>query len=351
MEKNIGVYTSPKRDIYVGDAAAPEEPGPDEVLIKMRACGICGSDVHFWKEGHSGPYWVREPLALGHEAAGDVVKLGSNVTSLKVGDRVAVEPEETCGQCERCKSGAYNGCPHVIFKSTPPYQGMLRKYWTHPAKLCYKIDGLTYEEGAMLEPMSVGLAGIEQSGLRLGEPTLVAGAGPIGTLTAMLARAAGAVPLVMTDISGPKLEFAKKMIPGIRTVLVDPKESPESVAEKVEKAAGGKLKRVLECTGFAQSVCAGILASDFRGTVEVLGVSSKDVIDVPFNYQCFNEVTVKGLFRYTNTWPKGIRILREKLIDISPLVSYKIKLEEGDEAFKIAADPSKHSIKTMIVNS
>lgn len=351
MENNIGVFTSQNRDIYVAEAAPAGEPGPNEVLIKMRACGICGSDVHFWKEGHSGPFWVRDPTAMGHEAAGDVVKIGSDVKNLKVGDRVAVEPEETCGECPRCKSGAYNGCPHVVFKSTPPYQGMLRRYWTHPASLCYKIDGLSYEEGAMLEPMSVGLAGIEQSGLRLGDPTLVAGAGPIGILTAMLARAAGAVPLVITDVSAPKLEIAKKLIPGVRTVVVDPKATPENVAAKIEEAAGGKVVRVLECTGFAQSVCAGILASDFRGTVQVLGVSSKDIIEVPFNYQCFNEITVRGLFRYTNTWPKGIRILKEKLIDISPLVSFKVKLEEGDKAFEIAADPSKHSIKTMIVNS
>lgn len=352
---NIGVFTNPKQELYVGPcepANADVELKPSEVLLRVRATGICGSDVHFWKEGRVGDTMVvRDEHILGHESSADVLKVGSAVKNLVVGDRVAVEPGEQCLTCDQCLHGHYNGCPQVAFKSTPPFQGLLRRLVVHPARLCHKIsDSISYEEGALLEPISVGLAGIRQAELELGDPVVVCGAGPIGIVSAILARAAGAAPLVITDINQHRLEMASKLVPNIRTVKVEPNDDPQVTAKKIVTAANGvKMKVALECTGYEQSIAASIYSLQFKGVCEIIGVG-KDYINLPFMHASVNEITIRGLFRYANTWPTAIRLLENKLIDVKGLVTHKLPLEKGVEAFEIASNPSSNSIKVIIFN-
>lgn len=352
---NIGVFTNPKNELYVG----PCEPAdtdvklePTEVLLRIRATGICGSDVHFWKEGRVGDTMVvRDEHILGHESSADVIKVGSAVKDLAAGDRVAVEPGEQCLVCDQCLHGHYNGCPEVAFKSTPPFQGLLRRFVVHPSRLCHKIgESISYEEGALLEPISVGLAGISQAELQLGDPVLVCGAGPIGIVSAILARAAGAAPLVITDINQGRLDMAAKLVPNVRTVKTDPDEDPKVTGNKIVAAANGKKLRVaLECTGFEQSIAASIYALEFRGICEIIGVG-KDSISLPFMHASVNEITIRGLFRYANTWPRAIRLLEDKLIDVKGLVTHRFSLENGVEAFETASNPASNSIKVVIFN-
>lgn len=348
--ENIGVQTNPANDLWVGPVPAPGTPKPDEVTVHVRACGICGSDVHFWKEGRIGPMVVQGEQVLGHEASGEVVEVGSNVKDLKPGDRVAFEPGEACMACETCKSGAYNGCDKVLFKSTPPVPGELRRFMNHPASLCYKLGDLSYAEGALLEPLSVAIAGADLSGLKFGDSVFVAGAGPIGILSALLSVAAGATAVVISDLNEKRLDFVRKLNPKIKTLTIQKGWDSQRVADEAKKLAGGlRFKRTLECTGIESSVAAGILALDFRGTIQLLGVG-KDEIKIPFMYVSVNEITIRGLYRYTNTWPKAIRMVESGLIDLKPLISYEVPIEEGDRAFEIVTDPSKGSIKVLIVD-
>lgn len=347
MVGNLGVYTNPKHDLYVGKADEPGAPGPKEVTLHIIACGICGSDCHFQHEGHIGPAVIEGEFILGHECSGVIANVGSEVTHLKVGDRVSVDPGENCGECEQCTTGAYNGCAKIEFKSTPPYQGLLRTYVNHPARLCHKIGDMSFEEGALLEPLSVGLAGIEQSGLKIGDATVVCGAGPIGIITALLARTAGASPLAITDLNQARLDLAKQIIPGISTVLVKRETSSQDVASQIIEVLGQKAAIALECTGFESSIAAAIYSLKFRGVCEVIGVGKPD-LQIPFMHFSFNEMTIKGLFRYTNTWPRAINLVNSKVIDIKKLVSFKYAFQDAAAAFAKASDPKSTGIKAMI---
>lgn len=351
LKQNIGAFTNPKHELYVAEC----EPKVDqldckdnEVVLHVRATGICGSDVHFQQHGAIGNMVVNDEHILGHESSAVVIKIGSGVTNVKVGDRVAIEPGLGCGECDLCKSGKYNGCPEMAFKSTPPFAGLLRRYVVHPATLCHKIGDMSFEEGALLEPVSVALAGIQESGVKLADPVLVCGAGPIGVISAILARAAGAAPLVITDIDQGRLDFAKKLIPGIRTVKIDPKLDAESMAQRIVEAAGNiKLRVCLECTGVESSIAVGIYSLVFAGTILVIGVG-KDFQQIPFMHASVNELTIKYQYRYANTWPKGVRLINEGVIDVKPLVTHRFKLEDSAKAFATTSDRSSGSIKVMI---
>lgn len=348
---NIGVFTNPKHQLYVAECepvSSDLSPGPGEVTVHIRASGICGSDIHFQKEGCIGPTMVvRDEHILGHESSGVVIEVHPSVKDLKVGDRVAVEPGVPCQNCDQCLTGKYNGCREVLFKSTPPVPGLLRRYVKHPARYCHKIGDMSFEEGALLEPISVAMAGIEQSGVRLADPVLICGAGPIGVISAILARAAGAAPLVITDIDQGRLDFAKKVVPHLRTVLVERGLSPEQVAQKVIETAGLKPRVCLECTGVESSIAVGIYSLEFAGTIHIIGVG-KDFQNIPFMYLSVNEITMKFQYRYANMWPKGIRLLNDKLINVDMLVTHRFQLEQSKRAFETAADVKSGAIKVMI---
>lgn len=260
---NLAVYTNPEHELYLKQIEIPT-PGVGECLVHVRATGICGSDVHFWKSGHIGEMIVTGENGLGHESAGVVVAVGPKVTKFEVGDRVAIECGIPCmkASCFFCRTGRYNACPEVVFYSTPPYHGTLTRYHVHPEDWLHRIpDTISYEEGSLLEPLSVALTGIERSGVRLGDPIVICGSGPIGIATLLAANAAGANPIVITDIDESRLQIAKKVVPRARTVLVDPGQEAQAAASKVKKALGQEAKMVLECTGVESSVITGIYVS------------------------------------------------------------------------------------------
>lgn len=348
---NIGVYTNPKHVLSVREAEPKVDdlvPGPGEVTINVKATGICGSDVHFHQHGHIGNMIVKDEQILGHESSGVILAVGEGVTNVAVGDRVAIEPGAMCMHCEACLVGKYNGCVDMQFKSTPPVQGLLRRYVKHPAHLVFKIGDMSFEEGALLEPLSVSLYGIESAGLRIADPVVVCGAGPIGLVSAILARAAGAAPLVITDISQSRLDFAKKVVPGIRTVLVERGVSSEAVADKIVEALGGEKARVaIECTGVESSLATAIYSVKFAGTVQVIGVG-KDFQNIPFMHASVNDINIKFQYRYVNTWPKCIRLVNDKVIDVKALVTHRFNIEDAAKAFATTSDPTSGSVKVMI---
>ncbi|GMF76350.1 unnamed protein product [Aspergillus oryzae] len=330
LEKaNIGVYTNTNHDLWVAES----KPTLEEV-----------------KSGES--------LKPG-ESAGEVIAVASDVTHLKPGDRVAVEPNIPCHACEPCLTGRYNGCEKVLFLSTPPVDGLLRRYVNHPAVWCHKIGDMSYEDGALLEPLSVSLAAIERSGLRLGDPVLVTGAGPIGLITLLSARAAGATPIVITDIDEGRLAFAKSLVPDVITYKVQTNLSAEDNAAGIIDAFNDgqgsapdalKPKLALECTGVESSVASAIWSVKFGGKVFVIGVG-KNEMKIPFMRLSTQEIDLQYQYRYCNTWPRAIRLVRNGVISLKKLVTHRFLLEDALKAFETAADPKTGAIKVQIMSN
>lgn len=254
------------------------------------------SDLHFWKTGAIGTCIVEDDYILGHEGAGEILFVGSNVTHLRPGDRVAVEPGVPCENCQYCSTGNYNLCLDVAFSGVWPYHGSIRRYHAHPAKYLHKMPPtMSFTEGALLEPLSVVLHGIERSPLRLGQPALVCGAGPIGLIALAAAKASGAFPLVITDVDASRLAFAKLFVPQCETFLVPMKGQPEEHAAGiralfVDHLGSEEPAVVYECTGVQSSVHTAIFACKRAGVVCIIGVG-KDIMDgIPFMYLSLGEV-------------------------------------------------------------
>jgi len=352
IKQNLAAFTNPKHDLHLVQKPVPT-PGPGQVVVHVRATGICGSDVHFWKHGRIGDTMVvSDENGLGHESAGTVYAVGEGVTQWKVGDRVAIEAGVPCSKpsCDFCRTGRYNACPDVVFFSTPPYHGTLTRYHLHPAGWLHPLpDNVSFEEGALLEPLTVALAGIERSSLRLGDPLLICGAGPIGLVTLLCARAAGAEPIVITDLAASRLEFAKTLVPSVRTVQIERGETSKDVAKRVRTTLGIEPALALECTGVESSVHAAIYSVKFGGMVFIIGVG-KEMQSMPFMHLSANEIDVKFQYRYANQYPKAIRLVAGGLLNLKPLVTHRYSLEHAVEAFDTASDIKSGSIKVQIVD-
>ncbi|KAF2860201.1 putative L-Arabinitol 4-dehydrogenase [Piedraia hortae CBS 480.64] len=349
MPANLAVYTNPRHELFVDTADDPPNLEPGEVRIAIKSTGICGSDVHFWKDGHIGKDLIEGNHILGHESAGIIVAVHPSVTTPGMGDRVAIEPNIVCGACEPCLTGRYNGCNSVIFPSSPPTAGLLQRFVNHPAIMCHKIGDMSFEEGAMLEPLSVALAGVWRAKISLGDCVLICGAGPIGLVTLACVKAAGATPIVITDVEERRLEFAKTFCPGVRTLLVEPSGDAEAFAQKVSNLTDGLLPSVaMECTGLESSICGAIHAVKFGGRVFVIGVG-RDEINFPFMRLSTREIDLQFQYRYAHTWPRAIRLMKDGVVDLKQLITHRFPLDDAAEAFDIAK--SGKGIKVMIQNS
>ncbi|KIY74255.1 GroES-like protein [Cylindrobasidium torrendii FP15055 ss-10] len=345
-EDNLAAFYNPQHEIHLVKKPKPS-PGPGQVLVHVRATGICGSDVHFWRHGAIGSMIVNSECGSGHESAGEIIEVGEGVNDWAVGDRVALEVGIPCSQpsCEPCRTGRYNGCPDVVFFSTPPYHGTLTRWHVHPAQWLHRLpENVSFEEGALCEPLAVALAGIDRANLRLGDPVLICGAGPIGLVSLLAARAAGAEPIVITDIFESRLAFAKTLVPGVRTVQIERGLGPTEQAEKIKAAAGMDIKLTLECTGVESSIAT---ASKFGGQVFVIGVGKSEQ-NFPFMHLSANEIDLKFQYRYADQYPKAIRLVAGGLVNLKPLVTHRFKLEDAVSAFHVAADPAQGAIKVQI---
>ncbi|KAF2207769.1 hypothetical protein CERZMDRAFT_71284 [Cercospora zeae-maydis SCOH1-5] len=351
LQPNIAIHTNPEHELHILEQPVPV-PKRNECLIHIRATGICGSDVHFWEHGKIGSSLITGSQGLGHESAGEVVGVGEDVKGLKIGDRVALECGIPCSKpsCTSCRTGQYHGCPEKIFYSSPPIHGTLRRYHCHPEAWLHKLpENMTFEEGALLEPLSVALAGIDRSGVRMGDPLVICGAGPIGIIVLLSANAAGAAPIVITDIDESRLAFAKRLVPRARTVRVQMGEEPQAVAGNIKKALGQEAKLVIECTGVESSIHSGIYASRFGGSVFIIGIG-KDFQQIPFMHASFREIDIRFQYQYRETYPKAIMLVSEGLIDLKPLVTHRYQLEQAEEAFATASTPAAKAVKVQLLD-
>ncbi|XP_066132675.1 sorbitol dehydrogenase isoform X1 [Saccopteryx bilineata] len=329
--ENLSLVVHGPGDLRLENYPIPE-PGPNEVLLRMHSVGICGSDVHYWQHGRIGDFVVKKPMVLGHEASGTVVKVGSLVKHLQPGDRVAIEPGAPREIDEFCKIGRYNLSPSIFFCATPPDDGNLCRFYKHNANFCYKLpDNVTFEEGALIEPLSVGIHACRRAGVTLGNKVFVCGAGPIGLVNLLVAKAMGAAQVVVTDLSASRLSKAKEA--GADFVLQISKESPQEIASKVEGLLGRKPEVTIECTGAETAIQAGIYATCSGGTLVLVGLGS-EMTNVPLVHAATREVDIKGVFRYCNTWPMAISMLASNSVNVKSLVTHRFPLEKALEAFE-----------------
>jgi len=337
MKNQAAVLYAP-HDVRIEERPVPK-PGPREVLIEIKAVGVCGSDVHYYEHGRIGSYVVRQPLILGHEASGIIVDVGEGVNKGRVGERVAIEPGIPDGVCEQCRSGRYNLCPNVRFFGTPPIDGAFTNYVTIPESFAYKLpDQMSDEEGALIEPLSVGLWACRKAMLRGADHVLITGAGPVGVLALKVALALGATQITMTDVSPQRLEMGRKL-GATRTV---------NVAETPLTNVGVEADVLIECSGNQKALMDGIRSLRPAGKAVAVGMSPGEEVSVPMSFLQNREITLTGTFRYANTYADAIALVATGRIDLKPIITGHYTLEETEQALQATRnDPA--NIKSIVV--
>ncbi|GAD96309.1 alcohol dehydrogenase, putative [Paecilomyces variotii No. 5] len=360
LKSTLGLYRNPSLQVTPDHQlklveAPVYQPGPGEVLLHIKATGVCGSDIHFWKSGRIGPLEFKGDCIIGHEAAGVVLQCGNGVPDFKPGDRVALEPGVSCGNCFLCREGRYNLCENVQFAGVWPYHGTIQRFKVHPAKWLHKLpDTVSFAEGALLEPLSVVMHGINTAGLSLGRGVLICGAGPIGLIALAAARASGAHPIVITDLEPRRLAFAKDFLPCCKTyqinTSIDAAGNAKAIRSLFRDDEYFAPSSVLECTGVESSVCTAAYAVRRGGTITVIGVGKSLMNNLPFMHISLAEIKLKFINRYRDTWPPGISCLDGKVLDLKKLITHTFSLENAADALHLCSDTSKGSIKVQIVD-
>lgn len=333
-----------KGKLSLREIALPQTMGPNDMRIAIHTVGICGSDVHYYTHGAIGPFVVREPMVLGHEASGTVIAKGANVKHLKVGDRVCMEPGVPDSNSRAAKLGLYNVDPGVTFWATPPIHGCLTPEVTHPAAYTFKLpDNISFAEAAMVEPLAVGVQAAQKAGIKPGDIAVVLGAGPIGMMVALAALASGCSRVIISDVAQPKLDIIGKYV-GIETVNVRQKKLSDYLHETTQ---GWGADIVFEASGspaairdIANLVCPG-------GTCVMVGMPVEPVTIDVVGLQV-KEATLRTIFRYANVYDRAINLMASGKIDLKPLISETFDFADSVAAFVRAAEARPTDVKLQI---
>lgn len=310
--------------------------GEDDVLVRIKATGVCGSDLHYFKEGRVGANIVTEPHILGHESAGEIVETGGNVSNLQPGDRVTIEPGVPCLHCELCLSGRYNLCSSVRFLGAPPNHGTFREYIAHPALFVHPLpEGVSFTEGALVEPFAVAYHALGKAGIKPGESVLIIGAGTIGLSCLQMVKIAGAAIVDIVDIDQYRLETAKKI-----------------GADNCVDAAKGCVEEnsydcVIEAAGVPESYQLCVDSMKKGGRLVLVGMSNTPT-KTDFMTMLRKEAEVFMVYRYANCYKPVLKLLEAGKINSSAMVSHHYPLGEIQQAFMTAEDPSVDKLKIII---
>ena len=332
------------KKLRLGDISLPESLGPRDVRIAIKTVGICGSDIHYYQHGKIGPFVVNAPMVLGHEASGVITEVGEDVTTLKPGDRVCMEPGIPDPNSQASRLGIYNLDPAVRFWATPPVHGVLRPTVVHPADYTFKIpDNVSFAEAAMVEPLAVGMQAAKKARIEPGDLAVVMGAGPIGMVTALAALAGGCSRVILTDTQQPKLDLGAKLGP-ITPVNVA-KESLTEVVSQMTDGWGADV--VFECSG-AERALAGIF-EPLRpgGCVVLVGIPGGPI---PYDLIAgqVKEARVEHVFRYAHVFPRALALMGGGRIDVKPLITDTFPFADSVEAFDYATHMPATSVKAQI---
>lgn len=321
------------------------QPKESEVLVKLEYVGICGSDLHYYETGAIGDYVVEPPFVLGHEPGGVVVEVGENVTHLKVGDRVALEPGKTCGHCEFCKEGKYNLCPDVVFFATPPVDGVFQEYVAHEADLCFKLpENVSTLEGALIEPLAVGFHAAIQGDAHLGQKAVVMGAGCIGLVSMMALKARGVSEVYVVDIMEKRLEKALEL--GATGVINGVKEN---VAARVDELTAGKgMDLVVETAGTEITTRQAIEIAKKGSNIVLVGYSKSGEMTLPMSLVLDKELTFKTVFRYRHIYPMAIEAVASGKVNLKGIVTDIFTLDEAQKAMDYSVNNKADIVKAVI---
>jgi D-xylulose reductase len=318
--------------------------GPRDLRIRLHTVGICGSDVHYYTHGKIGPFVVNAPMILGHEASGTVVEVGAEVTGFAVGDRVCMEPGIPDPHSRATRLGMYNVDPAVRFWATPPVHGILRPTCVHPADFTFRLpDNVSFAEGAMVEPLAVGVHAATKARIRPGDVGLILGAGPIGLVTALAALAAGCARVYVTDIDDAKLEIAASLGP-----ITPINAAAGSPAQRILKETDGwGVDVVFEATGSPRAAATVFEALCPGGCVVMIGGQSEPVA-YDAGAAMVREARVENIFRYAHVFPRCVAMLASGAIDVKPLITRTFGFGESVRAFEVAASAPRGQVKMQI---
>lgn len=321
------------------------KPMANEVLVQLEYVGICGSDLHYYETGAIGDYVVEPPFVLGHEPGGIVVEVGENVTHLKVGDKVALEPGKTCGHCRFCKEGKYNLCPDVIFFATPPVDGVFQEYVAHEADLCFKVpDSMTTLEAALIEPLSVGFHAAVQGDAHLGQKAVVMGAGCIGLVSMMALLARGVSEVCVVDIMEKRLDKALEL--GATKVINGAKEDVEEAISKWTDGKGADL--VIETAGTEITTRQAIRVARKGSNIVLVGYSKTGEMTLPMSLVLDKELTFKTVFRYRHIYPLAIEAVASGKVNLKGIVTDIFPLDEVQKAMDHSVENKADIVKAVI---
>ena len=324
------------RDLVIEERAVPR-PEAHEVLIRVYAVGVCGSDVHYYEHGRIGDFVVEEPMVLGHESAGEVVAVGAGVPAGRIGQRVSIEPGTPDLSCPECLAGRYNLCRTMRFHATPPVDGSLAEYVAVHEAFAHPVpDSISDDAAALLEPLSVGMWANRKAGTTAGSRVLVTGAGPIGLVVLQTALALGAAEVVVADVNQHRLELAASLG---ATAIIRVDETPLALS-------GLEPTVLIECSGHGQTTIDAIRQVAPAGRVVLVGMGG-DGLTLPLSHIQNREIEVTGTFRYANTWPTAIALVQSGRVHLDRLVTGHFALEDSAQAL-LAGQADASAVKSVI---
>ncbi|MDR1954191.1 MAG: NAD(P)-dependent alcohol dehydrogenase [Clostridiales Family XIII bacterium] len=347
MENNKAAYMTGINKLEVRDNVPIPEIGSGEVLVKVEYVGICGSDIHYLVDGRIADFIVEGDFILGHEAGGTIVKVADDVVTHKAGDRVAIEPGLPCGKCEFCRTGRYNLCPKVApdFMGTPPTHGAFTTYVAWPAEWCFILpDNMSTLEGALVEPLSVGLEATHVAGVKLGSSVTILGSGCIGLCTLLAAKAKGATEIIVVDVIEKRLEKARELG---ATKIINAKEV--DAIEEISKYTDGKgTDFVIETAGNKVTLRQTVDIAKRGGRIVIVGMGADAVI--PFNFEklMWKVLSIGTVFRYQNQYAIAIDAISNGKIDVKQIVTAEYDIDDIQEAFETNIKNKDEVVKLVI---
>jgi len=333
-------------DLRVLDVPTPQ-PGPGEVLVRLGAAGICGSDMHYYFHGRVGSFAIREPLTPGHEASGIVAAVGPGVDRVAPGDRVAINPSSPCGQCAGCREGRENLCSNMRFLGSasvfPHVQGMFREYFVMPQRQCVPVrTEASLQEIAMAEPLSVALHSAQRAGNLMGKSVLITGSGTIGCMMVLAARLGGARRIAVTDVVDHPLAVARRV-------------GADEVVRTDRLAEGTKLSSVIgepdvafEVSGAAAALTACLETVRRGGVIVQVGTLPVEGVHLLANLVMQRELDLRGSFRFGNVFDHAVDAIARRLVDVRPVISPSHPLAQAAAAIALARDKTR-SMKVHLV--
>lgn len=333
----------------IGEMGYTERPIPqakeDEVLVKLEYVGICGSDMHYYEMGRIGDYIVDPPFVLGHEPGGTVVEVGKNVTHLKPGDRVALEPGKTCGRCRFCREGKYNLCPDVVFFATPPVDGVFQEYVAHPEELCFKLpENVSTLEGALIEPLAVGFHAAKQGDAHAGQTAVVFGAGCIGLVSMMALKACGVSRVYVVDVMQKRLDKALEL--GADGVINGKEDDVLALAKELTDGEGFDL--AIETAGTEITTNQAIQAVRKGSNIVLVGYGKTGMMNMMMSLALDKEVTFKTVFRYRHIYPMAIDAVAQGKVNLKGIATHIFDFDDIQTAMDRSVNEKSEIVKAVV---